>query len=44
MGVPEDIATRDACRMEHYVSSETFEAMKKAYALYEDKVLRPSEP
>ncbi|MDY6352807.1 MAG: metal-dependent transcriptional regulator [Lachnospiraceae bacterium] len=44
MGVPEDIATRDACRMEHYVSSETFEAIKKAYALYEDKVLRPSEP
>jgi Mn-dependent DtxR family transcriptional regulator len=31
IGVPEDIAVKDACRVEHYVSSETFEAMKKAF-------------
>ncbi len=32
LGVPEDIATKDACRIEHYVSKETFEAIKKHYA------------
>lgn len=31
IGVPEDIAVKDACRVEHYVSAETFEAMKKAF-------------
>ena len=28
IGVPEDIAAKDACRVEHYVSRETFQAMK----------------
>ncbi|MBQ1915991.1 MAG: metal-dependent transcriptional regulator [Lachnospiraceae bacterium] len=32
IGVPEDIAVKDACRVEHYVSAETFEAMKKAFS------------
>ncbi len=29
MGVPEDIATEDACRIEHCLSNESFEAIKK---------------
>ena len=29
IGVPEDIAAQDACRIEHYVSKETFQALKK---------------
>ena len=28
LGVSEDVATEDACRMEHYISDETFEAIK----------------
>lgn len=28
LGVPETIAASDACRVEHYVSAETFQAMK----------------
>ncbi len=28
IGVPKDIAAKDACRVEHYVSRETFQAMK----------------
>ncbi len=31
IGVPSDIAKKDACRVEHYVSRETFEALKKYY-------------
>ena len=30
LGVSEDIATKDACRIEHYVSKETFDAIKRA--------------
>lgn len=30
LGVPEDIATEDACKMEHILSKESFEAIKKA--------------
>ena len=30
LGVAEDIAVRDACKMEHVISDETFEAIKKA--------------
>ena len=33
IGVPGDIAAKDACRVEHYVSKETFEAMKEHFAL-----------
>lgn len=29
LGVNEEIATEDACRMEHVISAETFEAIKK---------------
>ena len=29
LGVPEDIATEDACKIEHVISDESFEAIKK---------------
>lgn len=29
LGVPSDIASHDACKMEHVISRETFEAIKK---------------
>lgn len=29
LGVPEDIAAEDACKMEHVISDESFEAIKK---------------
>lgn len=29
LGVPEEIAALDACRIEHVISDETFEAVKK---------------
>ncbi|MDO4739249.1 MAG: metal-dependent transcriptional regulator [Eubacteriales bacterium] len=29
MGVPEEVALRDACRMEHVISDETFDALKR---------------
>ena len=29
LGVSEETATADACKMEHYISEETFEAIKK---------------
>lgn len=32
IGVPKDIAIRDACRVEHYLSPETFQAMKKNFS------------
>ncbi len=31
LGVPEDIAYHDACLVEHVLSKETFEAIKKHY-------------
>ena len=31
IGVPKDIAQDDACRMEHVISDETFEAIQKYY-------------
>lgn len=31
LGVPEDIARKDACRVEHYISTETFDAMKNHF-------------
>lgn len=33
LGVPEDIASEDACKLEHVLSPESFEAIKKAYDL-----------
>lgn len=32
LGVDEETAATDACRIEHVISDETFEAMKKHYA------------
>lgn len=32
LGVPEEIATEDACRMEHVISSESFDAVKQFVA------------
>ena len=29
LGVPEDIASEDACKMEHVISKESFDAIKK---------------
>ena len=29
LGVPAEIAAEDACRMEHVISKESFEAIKK---------------
>lgn len=29
LGVPKEIATEDACRIEHVISKESFQAMKK---------------
>ncbi len=31
IGVSEEIASKDACKIEHNISNETFEAIKKAY-------------
>ena len=31
IGVPKNIATEDACRIEHVISQETFDAIKKYY-------------
>lgn len=36
LGVPRDIATEDACRMEHVISEETFDAFRRL-AAEEDK-------
>lgn len=32
LGVPEGIATEDACKIEHVISKESFEAIKKVVA------------
>ncbi len=31
IGVSEEIASKDACKIEHNISEETFEAIKRAY-------------
>ena len=35
LGVPEDIASDDACRIEHVISPESFEAIKTAIAKHQ---------
>ena len=35
IGVPKDIAQEDACRIEHVISEETFEAIQKYYEEHE---------
>ncbi len=37
LGVDEKIATEDACRIEHYISDETFDAVKAHMAKYGSK-------
>lgn len=37
LGVPEDIASEDACKMEHVISKETFAALKKHAAKSREK-------
>ncbi len=34
LGVSREIATEDACKIEHIISEETFEAIKKHYIKY----------
>ena len=34
LGVPEDIAREDACKIEHDLSSETFDAIKRHAEMY----------
>ena len=29
LGVPENVATQDACKIEHHISDESFEALKR---------------
>ena len=43
MGVNEDTAFQDACRIEHYISQETFEALV-AYYKYCKKVRKDADP
>ena len=38
IGVPKNIATEDACRIEHVISQETFEAIKKYYQNNKDGI------
>lgn len=34
LGVSEEIATEDACKIEHVISDETFNAIKKQFGMY----------
>ena len=34
LGVPAEIASEDACRIEHVISSESFEALKKHVSMH----------
>ena len=36
LGVPADIAVEDACKIEHVISDETFEAIKRFAAEHSD--------
>ena len=39
LGVPEDIAIKDACKIEHVISKETFEAFKRRSAKIKKRCL-----
>ena len=41
IGVPEDVAKEDACKIEHDISKETFECLKKHIAAKETSDPRP---
>lgn len=43
LGVSEKTAEEDACRVEHYISDETFECMMKYYRSMESESLKTSE-
>lgn len=34
LGVPEEIASEDACRIEHYISQESFDRIKEHFNYY----------
>ena len=38
LGVPSEIASEDACRIEHVISSESFESLKKHVSMHTDKL------
>ena len=38
LGVNEEQAVKDACKMEHYISDETFEAMKRHVQKYQEEL------
>ena len=38
LGVDEETAAEDACRVEHYLSDKTFEAIKKHVKQYKSKI------
>ena len=38
LGVPPDIAAEDACKIEHDLSPESFQALKDHIAQYQDKI------
>ena len=40
LGVPEEIAREDACKVEHDLSEETFACMKKHYLKYTHGIIR----
>lgn len=37
LGVPEEIASEDACRIEHVISAESFDAIKNHVQLHQSK-------
>ena len=39
LGVPEEVAIKDACRVEHVISKETFEAFKRRSAKIKKRCL-----
>lgn len=44
MGVSEDTAYDDACRMEHIVSEESFEAIKRHLNIQDDDIVLAADP
>ena len=40
IGVPEDIASEDACKIEHVISPESFEAIKNSLARHKEEYLK----
>ena len=40
IGVPEDIASEDACKIEHVISPESFEAIKNSMARHKEEYLK----